>query len=77
MRDPEIERLEDDLRNSQFRAWEAEEFLAKRRDEKAAPDRQSAISRYWPDVIESLDIICLLVGRAAIIALLGLGLLLA
>jgi hypothetical protein len=72
--DPEIERLEADLRRSRFEKWDVENFLANRHRAKiaalTAPENKRAA--LWPVAKEISDMVFLYVGKAGTAAALCL-----
>jgi hypothetical protein len=62
--DPEIERLEDDLRRSRFEPWDVEAFLAKRQRAKleALEAPRSTPARAWQVFREITDPFAVFVG---------------
>lgn len=78
--DPTIERIEAELRESQFRAWDVETFLAGRHQAKiealtAAPESRSPWRRRWFITKEVATVIMAFVGYVTVGTIGGLWLL--
>lgn len=79
MSDPAIEQLEAELRESRFKAWDVETFLANRHQAKidalTAPAEGNAPGRLWRVVKELTVMVCAFVGYITIVTVTGLWLL--
>lgn len=74
--DPAIARIEAELRESRFKPWDVETFLANRHQAKidALTEPSEGWRRYWVSFCEMYDAVALYFGRLFVIVALGLSL---
>lgn len=75
--DHTIDQLEQDLHRSQFTRWEAETFLAERHRKKfeSLANAEGKWARRWEVAKEISELVFAFIGKIALAALIGIGLL--